>query len=139
VKDFFITRVEREGVVQTGRDLDIKAGEQISGLKVVLLYGSGTVRGTVKYLNGEPAPGSRSMVHLASSGGEAELRPTEVDARGRFVIEGVPAGSYDVVVQVVYSGEPRSQTSSAKEAVTVTENAVIEVTLSVDLNKRSNP
>ena len=128
-----VSRIERDGVTVPRGSFDIKAGEQISGVRVVLSYGSGIVRGTVSFENGPPAPGMRFMVKL-NKPGEKELRlpPREVDARGRFMLEGVPPGTYDLYVNGA-STVARERTPSATQSITVTDGAVTEVVISIDL------
>src|SRR6185503_17267680 len=87
---FVILRVEREGVVQP-RGLEIKAGEEIGGLKIFVVYGNGTVRGTVKWDGGPPPEGSRLLARITRDTKEGDnttaIRPQEVDARGHFVFQ----------------------------------------------------
>jgi hypothetical protein len=128
-----ISRIERNGAVVPRGGFEIKAGEQISGVRIVFSYGSGSVRGTVNFENGSPAPGMRFSVRL-SKPGEKDFRAPQgqVDARGRFMIEGVPPGAYDLSVNVINAG-PRDRGASATQSITVTDGAVTEVVLSIDL------
>ncbi len=48
---FSILRIERDGIDQP-RGLMVKTGEQITGLRIVIGYGTGSLRGTVKVENG---------------------------------------------------------------------------------------
>lgn len=133
---FVMSRVERDGVVLPPGSFEIKAAEQISGVRIVLTYGSGTVHGTVNFQNGPPAPGLRFIVRLSKPGDNAfGLQPREVDARGRFIIEGVPAGAYDLYVNAFNSGS-RERLQSATQSITVAEGAVTEVVISIDLAHR---
>src|SRR4030095_9936037 len=45
-KGLSLVRVERDGIEQTG-GVEIKASEQVSGVKVIFGYGTGVVRGQV--------------------------------------------------------------------------------------------
>jgi hypothetical protein len=126
-------RIERDGVVVPRGEFEIKAGEQISGVRIVFSYGSGSVRGTVSFENGPPAPGLRFFARLAKPGdNEAHFQQREVDTRGRFLIEGVSPGTYDLQVTAVNSGA-RDRRPSATQSVTVAEGAVSEVVISIDL------
>jgi hypothetical protein len=128
---FVISRIEREGVVQSD-GLRIKGGEQISGLKIFVNYGSGIVRGAVKLENGPRPPGARFIVRLTKSGENLiNIRPQEVDLRGRFLIEGVAAGSYDLHVTGFAPGSRANL--SAKQSITVTDGEVTEVDLVIDV------
>src|SRR5215207_7883962 len=52
-KGFNLARIEREGILPQ-RGVELKDGEQLTGLRVVLTYGSATLRGVVKLENGTP-------------------------------------------------------------------------------------
>ena len=142
LKGFIISRIERDGVVQL-RGLEIKSGEQISGVRIVVSYGSGIVRGTVKIVSGTPPADVRLIVRLTKPGNNSfGLRPQEVDSRGHFVIEGVPAGYYDLNVNAYFPGS-RAQAPSAKQSITVNDGTATEVLLVIDLtanpDQSSNP
>ena len=132
---FTISRVERDGVVQP-RGVEIKAGEQLSGLRIVVVYGSGIVRGTIKVENGPLPEGARFMVRMAKPEAPSGMvgRSQEVDARGRFIIEGIPAGSYDLFAYVYIPGS-RSRQPYAKQSVTVSEGSAVEVEAVIDLDQ----
>lgn len=137
-KGFSLTRVEREGVVQP-RGLEIKSGEQVSGVRIVFTYATGIVRGSVNIENGPVPTGARVMVWLTKPGDTPfGLRQQEVDSRGHFVIEGVPGGSYDLHVGAFIPGS-RERTPSAKQLITVTDGAVTDVVLAIDLNPKRDP
>jgi 5-hydroxyisourate hydrolase-like protein (transthyretin family) len=129
---FIMSRIERDGVVVPRGGFDIKAGEQISGVKIVLSYGSGSVRGTVNFENGSPAPGMRFLVFLHKPGDDdARLPQREVDARGRFMIEGVPPGTYELYVSVFNPGSRERR--PPMQSITVADGAVTDVVISIDL------
>lgn len=136
---FVISRVERNGVAFQ-RGMEIKPGEQILGLKVVVVYGSGIVRGTIKIENGPLPTGARLMVRLTNPEAPAAMvgRSQGADARGRFVIEGVPAGSYDLLVNA-YIPESRTRPPFSKQSVTLTEGSVVEVEPVIVLENNQSP
>jgi hypothetical protein len=128
-----MSRIERDGIVVPPGTFDIKAGEQISGVKIVLSYGSGSVRGTVTFENGPPAPGMRFFVRLNKQGEkDSRLPQREVDTRGRFMIEGVPPGTYELYLNAFDPGS-RQRVPSATQSITVTDGAVTDVVISIDL------
>jgi len=132
--NFAISRVERDGVVQP-RGLEIDSGEpQVTGVKIFLRYGTGSVRGEVKIENGPLPVGGRVMVSLKKLGeAESNFRSYIPDLRGHFLIEGVSAGEYEVRVQ---ANVPRREPPSAKQQITVSEGAVSEVVITVDLKPK---
>jgi len=133
LKGFVISRVERDGVAFP-RGLEIKPEEQISGLRLIVVYGSGIVRGTVKIENGPLPTGARIMLRLVNPEEPSAMvvRPLEADARGRFAIEGVPAGVYELSVSVFIPGS-RLRQPSTKQSVTVVDGSAIEVEPIIDL------
>ncbi|MDQ6653779.1 MAG: hypothetical protein M3Y84_13685 [Acidobacteriota bacterium] len=133
---FMIARVERDGVVES-RGLDVKSGEKISGVKIFISYGSGIVRGSVRLENGPPPADAHFTVRLTRAGDNiSTLQPRELDARGHFILQGIPAGFYDLQVNSFIPGL-RGKPPSAKQRITVTEGAVTEVELIIDL--KSDP
>ena len=138
---FKIARVERDGVSQL-RGLELKDREQVTGVRLVVHYGSGAVRGIVKVENGELPPSPRVSVWLTIPGQDVTnpqrtFLPSQVDSRGHFLVEGLAAGTYEVNVRVLVGGS-RSK-PSAKQQVNVAEGAVTEVTLTLDLKPNPLP
>jgi hypothetical protein len=132
---FAIVRVERDGVVLP-RSLEIKAGEQTTGIKIIVRYGTGSIRGEVKLENGQLPPGGRVVVWIKKVGDtEANFRRHTVDARGHFLIEGVAAGSYELNVNANIAG--RRPPPFAKQPIDVSEGTVTAVVISLDL--KSDP
>lgn len=126
-----ILRIEREGVVQP-RGLEINAGEQVTGVKIVLRYGTGSIRGEVKFENGPLPAGARVSVWIQkpddlTRGG----RTHGLDSRGRFLIEGVSAGSYELNVNANIPGSRKPP--QVKQMVTVSEGTVTNVAVTLDL------
>lgn len=133
---FILSRIERDGVVVPRGGFEIKAGEQIAGVRIVFSYGTGSVRGTVNFENGPPAAGTRFWVRLSKPGdNEARFQQREVDTRGRFLLENVSPGSYDLHVNAFSPGAPdaRGRTPTATQSITVADGAVTEVVISIDL------
>ncbi|HSS22262.1 MAG TPA: hypothetical protein VLL54_19480 [Pyrinomonadaceae bacterium] len=133
---FRVQRVERDGVAEP-RGLEIKTGENIAGVKLFVVYGSATVRGQVRFLNGELPGNVYPSVWLKKVGetGNA-FRSSFLDARGRFVMENVPAGSYEVNVNLDLRG---SRPPVPKQVITVSEGGVTEVDIPVDIKPISIP
>lgn len=130
---FLMLRIERDGVEVPRGGFDIKTGEQISRVKIVFSYGTGSVRGTVNFENGPPVAGTRFSVRLSKPGdNEARFQQRLVDTRGRFLIESVPLGTYDLHVNAFNPGA-RDGRPSATQSITVADGAVTEVVISIDL------
>ena len=132
-KAITISRIERDGVVQP-RGIEVKTGEHVSGIRIFAAYSSGSIRGVVKVENGALPPSAHLVVGLSKVGDANENMGggTAVDARGRFLIEGLAAGTYELTVSA-YVPEWRQRPRTSKQLVTVTEGAATDVTLTIDL------
>lgn len=136
-RQFEVVRIERNGIPQPNA-FNVKEGEDVAGLRVVLKYTklSGAIRGQVKVENGELPPISQLWVSLWPL--EENLEPKrshsiprpELDARGRFFVEGLPAGHYQLRVHVLQPGS-NSMSEPTIQRVTVTDDMVTEVTLTI--------
>jgi len=135
VRGLTISRIEREGVDVT-RTLEIKPGQSVSDLRVVLIYGTGTIRGTVKFENGTLPPGARAFIGARREGSSTSNFGAQLDSRGRFVISNLPAGTYEVSLSVALPPAsppvPRKPITS-KQFATVADDAEAEITFTVDL------
>ncbi len=130
-RGFTISRIERDGIVQP-RGIEIKEGEQLTGVRVVVSYGNATLRGIVKLENGT-LPANGSIFVRINRAGEmnSNLRPPRVDARGHFLMEGLSGGLYDLSVSV--SGPGVRSRPPTRQQVSVNDGIVNEVTITVDL------
>ncbi len=134
-KGFSIARLERDGVVAT-RGIEVKDGEQLTGVRVVLSYGSATLRGVVTLDGGPLPPGTRASIRLAKPGevtSHFNFRPPVVDERGRFLVEGVPAGTYELITTVMSGTPAKSAARTGKRVVTVLEGSTTDITITVDM------
>ena len=132
--NFAILRVERDGVALP-QGLELKTDEQqVTGLKVVLKYGTGSIRGEVKLENGPLPAGGRLMVSIKKVGETgSNFRPYTPDLRGHFLIEGIAAGDYELNVNANIPGrEPPRST----QTVTIIDGAVSDVLITVDLKPK---
>jgi hypothetical protein len=135
---FSILRIERDGVVQP-RNLQIKMGDDLSGITLVLGYGTSSIRGEVKFENGPLPPGARVAIWATKATEMAEpgfnSRPYSLDVRNHFLIDSLAAGAYDLYVNVYLPG--RRPAPMAKRMVTVSEAGTTDVEVTVDL--KGNP
>ena len=139
-KNFTITRIERDGMPQQGNRFEIKNGEQVSRVRIVVTYGDATLRGSIKVENGTLPPGSRFAVRLARIGETLTGPPTnvgQVDGRGNFVIEGVEAGTYEVIATLITPD--RTNQRSIRQQVSLAAGATTEVTLILDVSTPKQP
>ena len=139
-KNFQIARIERDGVPQQGNRFEIKDGEQVSRVRIVVTFGDATLRGSIKVENGTLPAGSRFAVRLGRIGDAPTTMPTHVaqaDGRGNFIIEGVEAGTYEVIATVITPD--RTNQRSVKQPVSLSAGATTEVTLILDASNPRQP
>ncbi|HET6863447.1 MAG TPA: carboxypeptidase-like regulatory domain-containing protein [Pyrinomonadaceae bacterium] len=120
-----ILRIERNGI-ELRDSIDVRPGEDISGLRLVLGSGSSVLRGEVK-IEGGPLVGVDLSVLYRSINGDAQrFYRAELDARGHFVIKGLIPGEYELTIgpmSVEISGEGGSRMMNRMP--TVKQNVVV--------------
>ena len=132
---FVIVRVERDGVAMPR--VEVKDGETVAGVKVFVRYGTSTIRGVVSFFNGTPAPGTRVLIQLSKPGESLPYnRQAEVDARGQFLIDNIPAGLYELRPAILSAG--RARTLDQKKEVSLTDGTVSNVTITIDVSTLAN-
>ncbi len=105
-----ILRIEKDGAeLQSG--LEVTAGEQVIGVRIVVAYGTSSIRGVVKVEGGTLTQGMRLMVMARRTDGAGGaggrgggMMPAQVDAQGQFQIERLVAGTYEVTAQAMGGG-----------------------------------
>ncbi|HZI87930.1 MAG TPA: carboxypeptidase-like regulatory domain-containing protein [Pyrinomonadaceae bacterium] len=132
-----IARVELNGIVQA-RGLEIKGDESIIGVRLVLKFLSGVIRGAIKATNGDFPPGTHfsAVLRNPSTDSPGPLKPAIVDSRGRFFIDGLADGTYEIVVYVTVFGPNTPRKSfTAKQPATILDGNVTDVVVTVDLSE----
>jgi len=123
------------------RQLELSQGQNVSDVRVYLQFGTGVVRGEVKITGGTLPAETSLMVWLQTENPPARFGGGTVDSRGRFLLTGIPAGTYDVVLQVLTIG-PGFGTGipgRLRQTVTVTDDAEAQVSFTLDLTKKEGP
>ena len=137
VKGLAFSRIEVNGAEQ--RDgINISEGTQVSGVRVVLVYGTATLRGQVSVAAGSALPqGARMFVVVRRVGGTESRfsKGGDVDTRGLFQVEGLPAGEYEIQARSFGPNSPPLMS----EPVRVSLNEGGDVTINVTLVKPPNP
>ena len=140
-----IVRIERNGLVL--RDsVDVRSGEDINGLRIVLGAGGSVLRGEVK-IEGGPLEGVNLYVmYRSTNGAPHSYYRAELDARRHFLIKGLIPGEYELTIgpmSVEISGEKGSRMMNrmptVRQTVTVGAGADTEVTLVMTLNPEPPP
>ncbi len=114
-KGFSISRIERDGVPLT-ENLQVNAGETITGLRLVLAVSSATIRGEVKVEGGTLPEGVALNIKAKTANKIQGERYGSIDARGRFLIEYLSAGSYELVVETFANQPPYGKPSVTLQA-----------------------
>lgn len=139
-----IMRIERDGAdLRAG--LRVEPGEQVTGVRIIVAYGNSTLRGVVQVQGGALPPQLRLTVLArrldasASAGGRGSF-PAQVEASGRFQIDRLVPGAYEVTVQAMGLGRPGSNSSGAKQTVNLgsgVQNVVIPLDLAALVNQQN--
>jgi hypothetical protein len=134
VKGLTTTRVELNGA-DAVRGFDLSEGAQVTGVRIVMTYGTATLVGQTSFVNGAVPAGARVMATISLAGqtpGASFSRSVEVDARGYFRVEGLPAGEYDVLVFIF---SPDRARRSAPLRVVVGDGGEAKVAPVIDFNQ----
>jgi hypothetical protein len=130
-----IVRIEHGGI-GLPQGFEIQPGQSVSGLRVVISYGTGTIRGTVRFEGGNVPADSRTYISCKREGAN-EGTGAQMDSRGHFVVNNLAPGSYELNLQVSVarnstyrSGPPQ------KQLVSVNNDAEAEVIFTVDLRPK---
>jgi protocatechuate 3,4-dioxygenase beta subunit len=140
---FSILRIERDGVPQR-EGVQINPGEQVTGVRLVIGAGTNIVRGQLRVTGGALPEGAIIVVNAYRAGTDiANGRSRQVDAGGRFVIEGLTPGEYELKLSVFFpqgstpeTGKLTERISKQTQAVTVGGNQETQVTFVVDLTPK---
>jgi hypothetical protein len=144
---FSIKRIERDGA-DIRNALEIGRSEQVTGVRIILAHNNGRIRGQVEIAGGKLPEGwqlnvsAYPVVAIASdranpayqSGGGS----TFADEKGRFVIENLAAGEYELTLipmKRVELNQWRGE-SEATHRVIVGSGAETAVKLTLDLARR---
>jgi hypothetical protein len=97
---FWLLGVERDGVLQPA-GIEVAAGEQVKGLRIIVVYGAGLVRGQVQVVGGSLPEDVRFEVYTNRAdvpGKPTSAWPVSVDASGRFLLEGLTTGEHEITL-----------------------------------------
>jgi protocatechuate 3,4-dioxygenase beta subunit len=138
-KGLTMVRTELDGLDQK-EGIEVSQGAQINGVRLVFVYGTGSLRGELKLAGGELPEGMTLNVFVHSADGDAHSFSSfaQVDARLHFVLEAIPPGSYELTVTGVTrvpGGKSPRPVEFLKQTVTVTNGAETRLELVVDIAK----
>ena len=93
-----ILRLERNGA-ELNQGIEIKPGEDIFDLRIIIADGTGVIRGQLKVEGGTLPDGARITASISNKLNFANGY-ANVDHDGRFVISGLAAGRYELALNV---------------------------------------
>ncbi len=140
LKNFSLSRIERDGVPVEG-GIEAKSGEKINGVRLVVAYSSGRLSGQVIFANAPTVNEYRIMASVSQKEKPGSGKGVPVDERGRFLIEGLAAGVYELKVNA-FPMKPGSVNTaefpSATQTVTIPHNNEAKVSLTLDFKGKGN-
>ncbi|MEP6848323.1 MAG: carboxypeptidase-like regulatory domain-containing protein [Acidobacteriota bacterium] len=119
---FTLLRVEQNGSPSASHEIDLLEGAASVNVRLVLAYGTGSIRGQITIVGGTLPPTARVWAS-AHGAGQDSGHGVPVDARGRFWIENLPAGEYMVSVFADLSGTGTGGTHSGESSKVSVSNA----------------
>jgi hypothetical protein len=129
-----VARIEHNGA-PAGKGIEIGTGEQVTGFRIVLLYGALTLHGEVKVVGGTLSDGYRFEVIAIGTDQTLPFdREAGVDARGRFIIENLRPGEYEIYV--IPQHPHHRDLSYVKKRVFVGSDNQQPVTFVIDLSRK---
>lgn len=130
-QDMILMRIERDGVVQSN-GISLNDSEQVQGLRLVVREVTGAIRGQIKIEGGELPRSIHMFVSISTIGDESgrSYRSEQIDSRGRFYVQGLAAGRYEVKLNAFGQGV-LTRPDESRQEVTVTDNTVSEVVLTM--------
>ena len=90
---FQLDRIEYKGVSIGREGIEVREGENPTGVRLIAVYGSITVRGSVK-INGNLPEGMKLRVVAVRQGDYSSNKLADLDPQGNFVITNLSAGEY---------------------------------------------
>lgn len=131
---FSLARIQYPNATPTDR-IPVNADEQITGVRLFVRYGTATINGTVKIVNGQLPGDSRLYVKVKEINALDRLSGVEVDGRGHFTIRNLAAGTYLVTPNLLVSCDMKPV--GPPQQVVVNDTATVNVTLTADLGSEA--
>jgi hypothetical protein len=123
-------RIEHNGA-PAPEGIDVDPGEQVTGVRLILVYGALTLRGELKIVGGGVPVGQKFRAIARRVDQPMQNTPGgDVDARGQFVIENLVPGEYEIRVEPTYNPDSQSLTEHIRLIYSVKERFFERVVLS---------
>jgi hypothetical protein len=144
-----LARIERGGAPQS-EELDVQSGENVTGVTVVIVRASLSLRGELR-IDGPGLPlGSRLSIYARRTDLPESLpmstASSDVDDRGRFIIDYLAPGEYEIRIGISFDPNLDSPDlrfvrafSRATRKVTLSGDNQPPITLTIDLHSQEDP
>ena len=129
-KGLTLVRTEVDGIEQR-EGIEVSAGAKVTGVRLVFAYGAGSIRGEVRAEGGTLPSGLTLQVIIRSATGGARPFSGVADARGHFVVENIPPGTYEVSVMTFGPDKTTATYEPVPRSVNV-ESGPVQVVLVVN-------
>jgi protocatechuate 3,4-dioxygenase beta subunit len=133
-KGFSLLYVKRDGVEQR-EGLEVRAGERVKNVQVAYAYGAAVVRGEVEFRGGARPAGVTYVVHALRPGGLVAGEPAALDSLGRFQIENLSAGEYELSLSD-WSPNATNRSPLARLTINVPAEGEVKATLVYDMSPK---
>ncbi|MEP6818313.1 MAG: carboxypeptidase-like regulatory domain-containing protein, partial [bacterium] len=139
-KGLSLVRTELDGLDQK-EGIEVAAGAQVNGVRLLFAYGTGSVRGDVKFEGGVLPEGMTIHMIIRSPAGDSRrfYHATDLDTRLHFILEDIPPGNYELVVlgtTPMTDDKGLPPVEFLKQTVTVANGAEVKVNLVVDVSAK---
>jgi hypothetical protein len=118
------------------REFEIGPDKQVQELRVILVHGSGSLRGSVKLENGSLPANARIAANIKDDKGFNA--GTWVDTNGNFLLSALPAGTYTLTVTAEEPGK-RTLGPETHQTISISENQAATALISLDLSRLKTP
>lgn len=137
---FTFLRVERDGLpVKDG--LVLSAGERVTTLRVLVVYGTGSISGQIKVEGGVLPTRMSWLLKIRRADGGGEVLSQMIDARGQFWVKNLAPGLYEITAEADYveipGVTPTPYPAPIKQTVTVDNKSESQIVLVLDLKGRA--
>lgn len=133
-----ILRISHGGIgLSQAQGFEIQPGQPVSGLQIAVVYGTGVIRGSVRFEGGVPAEAFRTEVICYRQTPRAFVGGATTDARGHFLLKGFAPGAYECGLQFIPgSGPSRRMPTIPLQPVNVVNDAEAELNFVVNLSPK---
>jgi protocatechuate 3,4-dioxygenase beta subunit len=130
-KGFTLLYIRRDGVEQPD-GLTVRAGENVKNVHIAYAYGTSVVRGQVEFRGGARPAGVVYAVQALRPGGLVAGETAILDSLGRFQIENLSAGEYELTL-ADWSPNATNRSPLARVMISVPESGEVKATLVYDM------